>query len=171
MKQNFFLSMAAAFLFVVGSSTVACAENSVIVAQEGAPLKVLKYTAEFDVAEKNPLIEHNIKYQNISEAKILAVRFGILEYNGYGDLIDAFCGYTLENSNKGEKDSATFIDPAPHSLFFQEYGEGFVWVDAVRYADGSTWKADRAGLLAELQKLKPELTADDLMEKKCVAAD
>ena len=171
MKQNLFLTLAATVLLVLGSITIVCAEMAVIVAQEGAPLKVLKYTAEFDVTDKKPLIEHNIKYQNVSAAKILSVRFGIFEYNGYGEIIDAFCGYTLEDSGKGEKDSATFIDPAEHSLFFKEYGEGYIWVDAIRYADGKIWKADHVQLLAELQKIQPELSAADLVEKKCIAAD
>lgn len=171
MKQKLLLTLAATFLLIAGSNAVAHAENSVIVAQEGAPLKVLNYTAEFDVADKKGLIEHKVKYQNISTAKIVSVRFGILEYNGYNEPIDAFCGYTLENSNKGEKDSATFIDIAEHSLFFEDFGTGYVWVDAVRYEDKSIWKADRAEILAELQKLQPEISAADLTGTKCIAAD
>lgn len=171
MKPNLFLTLAATLLLVVGSNAVARAESSVIVVQEGAPLKVLNYTAEFDVTDKKALIEHEIKYQNVSAAKIVSARFGILEYNGYGELIDTFCGYTVEDSNKGEKDSATFIDLAEHSLFFEEFGTGYVWVDAIRYADGSLWKVDQAQILAEVQKLHPEIRAADLVEKKCLAAD
>lgn len=171
MKQKLLLTLAATFLLVAGSNTMARAENSVIVGQEGAPLKIITYTAEFDVTDKKPLIEHNIKYQNISAAKIVSARFGILEYNGYGDLIDTFCGYTLEDSKKGEKDSATFINLSEHSRFFEDLGTGYVWVDAVRYEDNSLWKADRPQLLVELQKLKPELSEANLVEKKCLAAD
>jgi hypothetical protein len=171
MKQNLFLTLAATFLLVVGSNAVARAENSVIVAQEGAPLKVLSYTAEFDESDKKALIEHKVKYQNISAAKIVAARFGVLEFNGYDELIDAFCGYTLENSNKGEKDSATFTDIAEHSSFFEDFGTGYIWVDAVRYADGTLWKVDRAQILAELQKIKPEIKETDLAGKKCVVAN
>lgn len=171
MKQNLFLTLAATLLLIVGSNAMARAENSVIVVQEGAPLKVLSYTAEFDVADKKALIEHEVKYQNVSKAKIVSARFGLLEFNGYGELIDAFCGYSLEDSNKGEKDSATFIDIAEHSPFFEDYGAGYVWVDAVRYVDGTLWKVDRAQILAELQKVKPEISAADLNKEKCVAAD
>ena len=171
MKQNLFLTLAATLLLVLGSSAVAHAEQSVIVAQEGAPLKVLKYTAEFDVEDKKALIEHEVKYQNISAAKVVSARFGILEFNGYGELIDTFCGYTIEDSNKGEKDSATFIDIAAHSSFYEDFGEAYIWVDAVRYADGSLWKVERAQILAELQKLKPAISAADLDKEKCVAAD
>lgn len=171
MKQKLFLTLAATLLLVVGSNTVARAENSVIVMQEGAPLKVLTYSAEFDVADKKALIEHEVKYQNVSAAKIVSARFGILEFNGYSELIDAFCGYTLEDSNKGEKDSATFNDIAEHSLFFEDFGTGYIWVDAVRYADGSIWNVERAQILTEMQKLKPEISAADLGGGKCVAAD
>jgi hypothetical protein len=163
--------LAATLLLVIGSNAMARAESTVIVAQEGAPLKVINYTAEFDVDDKKALIEHEVKYQNISPEKIVSARFGLLEFNGYGELIDAFCGYTLENSNKGEKDSATFIDIAEHSPFFEDFGVGYVWVDAVRYADGTLWKVDRAQILAELQKVKPEISAADLNKEKCVAAD
>lgn len=171
MKPNLFLTLAATLLLIVGSNAVARAENSVIVAQEGAPLKVLTYTAEFDVEDKKALIEHEVKYQNVSAAKIVSARFGFLEFNGYDELIDAFCGYALENSNKGEKDSATFIDVAEHSPFFEDFGAGYIWVDAVRYADGSLWKVDRGQILAELQKLKPEINEADIAGEKCVAAD
>jgi len=171
MKQNHFLTLAATLLLVVGSNAVARAENSIIVEQEGAPLKVLNYTAEFDVAEKKARVEHEIKYQNISAAAIVSARFGILEYNGYGERLDSFCGYTLEDSSKGEKDSATFINIAEHASFFEDFGTGYVWVDAVRNADGTLWKADRSQLLAELQKLKPEISEADLSGKKCIVAD
>ena len=171
MKQKFFLTLAATLLLIVGSNAVAHAENSVIVMQEGAPLKVLTYRAEFDVAEKKALIEHEVKYQNVSAAKIVSARFGILEFNGYSELIDVFFGYTLENSNKDEKDSATFNDIAEHSLFFEDFGTGYIWVDAVRYVDGTLWKVDRAQILAEVQKLKPEISAADLDAAKCVIAD
>jgi hypothetical protein len=171
MKQSFVLTLVATLLLVVGSNTVARAETSIIVAQEDAPLKVLNYTTDFDEKDKKALVEHKVKYQNVSPAKIVSARFGILEYNGYGELIDAFCGYTIENSNKGEKDSATVIDIAEHSPFFEDFGEGYIWVDAVRYVDGSLWKVDRVQILAELQKIKPEITETALAGEKCVAAD
>jgi hypothetical protein len=171
MKQNLFLTLAATLLLVVGSNAVAHAESTVIVAQEDAPLKVLNYTAKFDVSDKKALIEHKVKYQNVSPAKIVSARFGILEFNGYGELIDTFCGYTIENSNKGEKDSATFIDIAEHSPFFEDFGEGYIWVDAVRYVDGTFWKVDRAQILAEVQKIKPEITETAFAGGKCVAAN
>lgn len=171
MNQNFFLTLAATLLLVGAGNTLARAETSIIVVQEDIPLKVLSYSADFDEKDKKALIEHKVKYQNVSPAKIVSVRFGFLEYNGYGELIDVFCGYTIENSNKGEKDSATFIDIAEHSAVFEDFGEGYIWVDAVRYVDGSLWKADRAQILAEVQKHKPEISAADLVGAKCVVAD
>lgn len=171
MKPSLSLILVATLLFIFGSTAVARAEKALIVPQEGVPLKVLLYTAEFDVNDKKPLTEHEVKYQNVGEAKIVSVRFGFLEFNGYGDLIDTFCGYTLEESKKGEKDSATFIDLAEHSPFFEDVGEAYLWIDAIRYEDSTLWKVDRAQLLSEVQKLKSELTAADLVEKKCVVAD
>lgn len=171
MKQNLLLPLATAFLFMIGSHSAARAESSVIVSQQGAPLKILTYAAEFDVEDKKALTEHEVKYQNTGTAKIVSARFGILEYNGFNDLIDAFCGYTLESSKVGEKDSATFIDIAEHSTFFEDFGTGYIWVDAVRYEDGTLWKVDRTQILGEIQKSKPETSEADLAKGKCIAAD
>lgn len=171
MKQNRFLTLAATLLLIIGSTAAARAEKAAIVALEGAPVKILNYTAEYDLAEKKALVEHEIKYQNVSPAEIVSVRFGILEYNGYGDLLDNFYGYALEDSSKGEKDSATFINIAEHARFFEDLGAGYVWVDALRYADGTLWRAERSQILAELQKLKPEISEADLAGKKSLAAD
>lgn len=170
MKQRLW-SLAVALLLIVGSNTLACAEKAVMVAQGRAPVQLLSYTAEYDVADKKPLVEHEIKYQNVSSAEVVSVRFGILEYNGYGDLLDNFMGYVLERSSKGEKDSATFINSSEQSRFFEDFGVSYVWVDALRYADGSLWRAERAQVLAELQKLKPEIGEGDLGVKKALAAD
>jgi hypothetical protein len=170
MKRTILLA-SAALLLVLGGNNQASAENTIIVPQDGAPLKVLRYVAEFDTKDKKPLVEHTVKYQNATQKRILAARFGVLEYNGYNEKIDAFVGYTLEDSDKGEKDSAEFINEAPHAVFFKKYGTGYLWVDAVRYADGTLWKVDRTQLLAEVKKLVFEITEADLVEKKSLPAD
>lgn len=171
MKQKVMLALALSFTCLLGCSGLARAESSVIVPLEGAPLKVLSYVAEFDTKDDKPRIEHAIKYQNVTDKKVVAARFGVLEYNAYGDRLDSFVGYTLEDSNKGEKDSAEFVNPTSSALFFKKLGEAYVWVDAVRYADGSLWKADRAQLLEAVKKFKPETSEADLAEKQSLVAD
>lgn len=141
-------------------------------AQQGdAPLKVLAYIAKFGTKADRPRVVHVVKYQNQSKKEVVAARFGILEYNGYHEKLDGFVGYTLEESGAGERDSAEFINEADHAIFFEGYGTGYLWVDAVRFADGTVWKSDRAQLLEEMKKLNPEIAAADLAEKKSLPAD
>lgn len=148
----------------------AAAESAVVVPQEGAPLKVLTYVAEHDTENAKDLVEHSIKYQNVAEQKVVAARFGVLELNAYGELLDGFAGYSLESSDKGDKDKAEFVNEYPKAVHFQEFGTGVIWVDAVRFADGTLWKAERPALLEALKKVKPELTENDLLEKKSLPA-
>lgn len=163
------VSLAVLSLFLC-ATTAALAESAVVVPQDKAPLKILTYAAEHDTEKDKDLVEHTLKYQNTSDKEVVAARFGFCELNAYGDLLDTFVGYTLEKSNPEEKDKAEFVNEYAKAVFFRKHGTGIVWVDAVRFADGSLWKAERPALLEALKKVKPELTEGDLAEKKSLAA-
>lgn len=136
----------------------------------GAPLEVVTYATEYDVEKEKPLVGHTVKYRNTSDKEVVAAKFGFVELDVFGDLLDAFMGYTVESSDPGEKDSAEFVNEHPRAVFFEELGTGLVWVEAVRFADGSIWKADRAEVLEGVRRVRPDAGADDLREKKSVAA-
>jgi hypothetical protein len=167
MKRNLFALLAS--MAVIFSAQAALAETSTYVAQEDAPLKVLAYRARY--AGSTPKILHEVRYQNRAKAPVVSARFGFLEYNGYGERLDGFFGYAVEDSEPGEKDSVEFINQAPHAAMFEKVGGGYMWVDAVRFADGNVWKADRVQVLESLKKLNHEVTAVDLSEKKSLPAD
>lgn len=164
-------AMALSFSLVLGGYGMAQAEKAVVVPQAEAPLKVLVYEAEFGTKADKTRVIHTVKYQNVSKSPVVSARFGFLEFNGYHDGLDSFAGYTLEDSSVGEKDKVKFINEAPNAAFFKRYGTGYVWVDAVRYANGTVWKADRAQLVDELKKEVLGITAADLAEKKSVPED
>ena len=170
MKKTVF-ALVASLALVLCSHGLARAEKAFIVQLEGAPLKILVYSTKFNTKADKTRVHHEVKYQNSAKLEVKSARFGILECNGYDERIDGFGGYTLEESSPGEKDSAEFINEAPHAAFFKRYGTGYIWVDSVRFADGTIWKADRAQLLEEMKKYKPEITAVELAEKKSLQAD
>ncbi|HBG07593.1 MAG: hypothetical protein A2075_23485 [Geobacteraceae bacterium GWC2_58_44] len=164
-------ALAASFTMVLCCCGLALAEKAAFVQQEDAPLKVLAYGTKFGTKADKPRVVHEVKYQNRSKSEVVAARFGILEYNGYNEKIDSFIGYTLEGSSAGEKDSAEFVNEEPHAIFFEDFGAGYLWVDAVRFADGTIWKANRTLLLEDMKRLNSEITGVDLTEKKSLPAD
>ncbi|MBJ6727794.1 hypothetical protein [Geomesophilobacter sediminis] len=165
------LTTIALTLTLVGAASLAWAEKAVVVPQSGAPLSVLIYEAEYGNKADKARVVHTVKYQNVSDKKVLSARFGFIELNGYNDRLDSFIGYTLEDSKVGEKDKVKFINEAPHAAFFKRYGTAYLWVDAVRYADGSIWKANKAELLKELKNELSGVTDADLQEKKSLMED
>lgn len=167
MKKNLYALLAS--MAVTFSAQALFAETSTYVTQDDAPLKVLAYKAAY--AGFTPKVLHEVRYQNRAQAVVVSARFGVLEYNGYGDKLDGFFGYVVEDSQPGEKDSAEFINQAPHAAMFERVGGGYLWVDAVRFADGRVWKADREKVLDALKRVNQEVTAVDLSEKKSLPAD
>lgn len=163
------LSVLIASIAVIFSAQAAFAESAIFVTQDDAPLRVLAYKARY--AGMTPKVLHEVRYQNRSSAQVVGARFGILEYNGYGDKLDGFFGYLVEESVPGEKDSVAFINQAPHAAMFEQFGGAYLWIDAVRFADGKVWKADRTQVLEGLKKLNHEVTAVDLSETKSLPAD
>ena len=49
---------------------------------------------------------------------------------------------------------------------FREYGTGIVFVDTVRFDDGTIWHADLDKVLEELRKIESSLEKKDLEEKR-----
>lgn len=156
------------FLFSQGA---ALAEKAVAVRQVDPPLKVLNYEAEFDTKADKTRVIHTVKYQNTTKGTVVSARFGFIEFNAYGDRIDGFLGYTLEDSTPSEKDKVRFVNEAPHAAFFKRFGSAYLWVDSVRFANGVIWKGDRAQVLEELKKEHPTLTDADILEKKSLVDD
>jgi len=149
----------------------ALAQKTAFASQDDAPLRVLVYNAKFGTKADKPRVVHVVKYQNTSRKEVVSARFGILEYNAYNEKIDGFVGYTLEESSAGEKDSAEFINEDPHAVFFEKHGTGYIWVDAVRFADGTIWKSNQIELLEQMKRLNVEITGVDLSVKKSLPAD
>lgn len=147
----------------------ALAEMAVAIPQAQAPLQILTYETGYDDKEdKLFFVEHTVKYQNVSDKEVVSARFGFVELNAFNDLLGTVMGYTLEGSDPKEKDKEVFVHEYPAAVIFEEFGTGLVWVDAVRFKDGSLWNADRALVLEELKKTKADLAATDLLEKKSI---
>ncbi|PLX93626.1 MAG: hypothetical protein C0621_07030 [Desulfuromonas sp.] len=142
------------------------AATAVVIEQPERPLQIHLYENEYDETDGKQFVVHEVKYQNTSDQEILAIRFGLLELNPFDDLIGAFYGYITEETDAGDKESTEFLNENAKAPFFEDRGTGLLWVDAIRFADGSFWRADRTTVLSELQKQLPSLEAADLDEKR-----
>lgn len=157
---------------VLGLGGVSFADTAaMIIPQESVPVQVYEYATDFDnKGEEEFWVEHVVRYKNVSGKPVVTVRFGFLELGGFNELLGGAYWQILEKSSPNEKEKAVVTNKYADAVFFQEYGTGLVWVDAVRYKDGSIWQADRSLVLEELQKTRPEMTAQDLAQKKKILA-
>ena len=77
-----------------------------------------------------------------------------------------FSGWAIEDIKDADNSSGGWSQ-RPYAVFsFEKYGTGVCWVNAVRFEDGTVWRADMAKILIELQKYQKDLKAADLEDKK-----
>lgn len=149
----------------------ALAETASVIKQLNAPVQVLGYEAEYDDKDdKLFFVEHEVKYKNVAQQGVTAVRFGCLQLNAFNDPLGTFYGFATEESDPQEKDKAVFVDEFPEAVLFEKLGTALLWIDAVRFSDGTFWTADHAQVLEELKKVRDGLTEADLQPKKRVTA-
>jgi hypothetical protein len=149
------------------------AENAVILKQTAAPLVITQYTASFrqefrgsagNIYPSN--ITHAATVKNTSTKEIVALQIGFAAFDAFNAFMDSFSGWNIESVGvNGEiKDSWSH---QPYANFaFQKYGTGVAYVKAVRFADGTIWRADMVEILVEMQKFEKSLKKEDLEEKK-----
>ncbi|MCM0080550.1 hypothetical protein L4X63_03000 [Geomonas sp. Red32] len=166
-----FRALVVSLSLVIFGHGLAHAEKAVAVLQPDAPLEIFLYENDFDTKDSKPRIRHLVKYQNVSKQKVLSARFGFVECNDYNELVGSFVGYSLEDAKVGEKNKIKFTDEAPYASFFKKYGSSFVWVDAVRFENGTVWNADRSHVVIDLKSYLPGIKEIDLAEKKSLMED
>lgn len=157
---------------VVALGGAACAENAITVEQKECPLSVVSYQARFVEERDSPYdrhpdtISHALKYRNATDKEIVAIRFGLIAFNVFNEMINKFSGYASASSVKPAKDGEAKFDDAPYAAFeFRKYGTGVVYVDAVRFVDGTIWRANEDEVLSGLRKVNEAMQKSDLREK------
>jgi len=160
--------------FMITASSSAAAESSVTLKQSNAPLTITQYSASFEeersggrYSSGNPdQINHSVTYINSSNKNIVALQIGLASFDAFNGFMGRFSGWTTEKVAAGESKKGEWSHRPYAAFSFKGYGTGVAYVNAVRFEDGSIWRANLKEILAEMQKFEKELKAEDLAEKK-----
>lgn len=166
-------TLAIALLLCVGVAPAA-AENSVVLKQSAAPLTITSYRASFKeetsgsryTRPTSDQIKHEVTYTNNTGKEIVALQIGLTSFDAFNGFMGRFSGWSIERIPAGGSKNGEWTQQPYAAFSFQQYGTGVAYVNAVRFADGSIWRANLSEVLAELQKFEKELKKEDLLEKK-----
>lgn len=157
---------ALAVLVVAVFTTPSAAENSVILKQT-APLAIAGYSASFISGYRtSDAIRHHVRVSNASGKEVVAYQIGLASFDAFNGFMGKFSGWSIEPIAIGGDASGTW-EQKPYAAFsFEKFGTGVAYVNAVRFSDGTIWRADIGPVLVELQKFEKDLKRDDLKDKQ-----
>lgn len=161
-----------AAIVLIFAATLVNAENSVVLNQKVSPLRIVKYEATYQEEARGTYsshpdqIRHTVSCENVSGNTIVAFQIGLVAFDAFNDFMDKFDGWSIKTlSTRGNVESVW--THSPYAAFsFRKYGTAVAYVSAVRFEDGTIWRANLAEILVELQKFEKDLKKEDLEEKK-----
>ena len=105
-------------------------------------------------------------YRRGNSGAVQLYQIGLVAFDAFNNFMDKFNGWSIKTiAIDGNTDSVW--NQSPYAAFsFKDYGTGVAYVNAVRFDDGSIWRADLAEVVIELQKFEKDLKKEDLQEKK-----
>lgn len=143
-----------------GASVFAEVEpRTTIVAQSTCPLRISQYTARYSQDEG---LRHTISYQNRASQKVVAIRFGMLSFDMFHTFIGRTTGVVVDEMDKGKSDKGSWSTSSPSAPAFLT---GIVWVDSIRFEDGTIWQGDEAAVVAEARKIDKDFDASLLKDR------
>lgn len=170
MKNGASAWMVAAVLLLTGSW--AAAGDAVVLRQDGCPIEITAYTAKYESEVRSGYgqhasrILHNIDFVSASDQKIVVVRFGITAFDALNEFMTKTAGWSSGALKPGKTKNVRFPQRPYAAFSFGRYGTGVVYVDAVRFEDGTIWRADMESVLEQLRQFADDLELDDLKERE-----
>ncbi|NKB89685.1 MAG: hypothetical protein GKS06_15830 [Acidobacteria bacterium] len=148
------------FCLAFSFSTAAFAQEvNHVVVQPGAPVKVIELEAEFKGEGKDFLgnyspdrIDIDIKFENVAEARVHAVRFGVISYNVFDEFMSRRTATSTKNLDPAKDRELRWQSFPPRTEAFT-FLTGIVYVDTVRFANGEIWRVDQATLAQQISDL------------------
>lgn len=143
-------------------------ENSTtVIYQDGQPIQITSYRSIYipDLDMDPEGIMHSVKYKNTLEKTIVAIKFGVVSFDAFNHLLDSFTGIAIEDIETGAEINSTWNQTCTSPWLYKKFGSGVIYVDVVRFQDGSFWYSDKDKVILELQKFEKDLTKEDLKNK------
>jgi hypothetical protein len=164
--------VSSAVIVLIFAATLVNAENSVVLSQKASPLKIIKYEATYQEESRGAYsshpdqIRHTVSCENVSGNTIVAFQIGLVAFDAFNDFMDKFDGWSIKTVSSGGNAESIWTQ-SPYAAFsFRKYGTGVAYISAVRFEDGTIWRANLTEILLELQKFEKNLKKEDLEEKK-----
>lgn len=139
-----------------------------IISQPDCPIEIKKYKAIYlPYFDSSPeCIMHSITYTNLSDKKIVAVKFGIASFDAFNCLLDKFSAISIENITLNKETTSEWQQNTCSPWMFKTLGTGVVYLDALRFEDNQFWYSDSEQILHEMRKIEKSLTKDDLKDER-----
>lgn len=151
-----------AFLMIAVAVPTA-AQTAVIVNQNESPLRIDSYKASYSAGGRYSTegILHVVGLSNTGSQEVVAYKIRFVSFDAFNeDMGRPLGGISIETIPVGGVVQGSWNQRAYASFAFEKYGTGVAYVSQVRLADGTVWTADRSYVLAELQKIKSDLTSE-----------
>lgn len=106
-----------------------------VIAQRDCPVEITKYQAIYipDLESDPEGILHSIAYTNVSDAKVLAIKFGIAAFDIFNGMLDKFSGFAIEELDVARSATNEWRQSSCSPWMFKTLGTGVVYLDAVRF--------------------------------------
>lgn len=142
------------------------AEIAIILKQENSPLKITEYRTVYSYFDREYTISHLVSYLNTSEKKIVAIRLGFITFDAFNEFLDKFVGISIEEVEIDKMKAVSWQQSTYKAFSFKKYGTGLMYIDKVRFEDGSIWVLSKDEILPQIQEIQESFTEDLLKERK-----
>jgi hypothetical protein len=139
-------------------------EKLIIVAQPNSAVEVSLYTAFYSGGDtrSQPGISHSLQYRNRGTQKIVAVSFSFVCFDVFNRYLTTSGGISMDDLVPEKKERGSWRFNSYGSFSFLS---GVVYVNLIRFDDGTIWQADEPTVLAEIRKIEKDFDAKLLKEK------
>lgn len=126
--------------------------TTLILNQPDAPISLNRYEADYDGVRlfRSDGVRHEIAFQNATDQPIAAVKFKLVMYSVFYDVIAREDGVALDplGSKEGAEESWTY-DPPDAATFHV----GAAYVSKVRFANGDLWESRSEAIDEQLSQI------------------
>lgn len=142
--------------------------RSIFINQQKCPISITLYESMFVPELNSPTISfperirHGVEYKNISSLNVVALRFGIVAFNLFNEFMGIYDGITIGELSSSSETRSEWSQTVKGAVLYKQYGTGVVYLDSARGDNGAIWRADKAIVLQELQKIDSNVGIENL---------
>ncbi len=124
-----------------------------IISQPDSPVKILSYEAQYQAGNSYSQegVYHKVKYQNMTNRKIVAVQIGLVSFDIWNNYLDSLCGDHIEELDPNDTKEETWISTVNGGYSFCT---GISYISKVRFENGEIWSADLDKVTQQMEEIE-----------------